>query len=210
MSLEKSELLNLAFDSHATDLNKMRDGAESKMKQMAGAVEGLKTASKKIASFVPLIKDEILNENFKMPEDRAALTKLVVSWVGRCSSQCLALAEIAQDTGLRAEGQLRGLDMAIGMTKKRAEAEGQKAEGQKEAETKPDEAPQPATEAKAPSQGSKPRPGNVVPLRPVGVRPGQSVADQRKAEKADKKPAKSVGKVRKRKRAKTGQEPKAG
>lgn len=210
MSLEKSELLNQAFESHAEDLDKAREHYHQRVSQMAGATGHLRGAAKKLSQHVQLIKDEIGAKDFKMPENQLELTELVVRWNRRAVGACIALADMAESEGFKSEGILKGLDLSIGIAKKRAENEKAKAEGQREAGEHPDDADKTT--------------GDVVPIRPgiasnrtEGVHPGQSEAASRKeAEQVTKQTevASSAGKgPKKRRRAKgktRGSPPKEG
>ena len=115
-----------------------------------------------------MLRDDVSKDEFKVPATDIELIKYVAKWIQRAQGTCVAMSDMANDEGLKAEGVLQGLDLSIGAAKKRAEAEGDKAEGQREA----------AKDAKG-GEVTPIRPG--ISERPTGVRPEQSEADQRKA-----------------------------
>jgi hypothetical protein len=175
MSLEKSEILHAAFDSHAVELEKLRLVAEQRIQQASGASSALKKAAKHIHGLIPLIKKGIDDGEIVPSSEPVEFLKVLVTWVSRAGNTCVAMSEMADSEGNRAEGEIRGYDLSIGIAKSRAT----------EAATRAAEKAEVLSEGVGEGIGQKDD-RNVIPLRPTGTRPARSDADLRKSEETKK------------------------
>lgn len=165
MSVEKSEVLSAAMDAHAAELVKMRDGSHKRVSELEGVVSFLKRASANILQLQAIITADLKAEKLVVPADPMAYAKELLKWIHRCSGVTASMADNVTAEGLKVEGRILGLDLAIGVAHKKRDEELNKLAG----------ALAPAPTADGPG-------ADVIPLtRQVGQHPGQSEADLRKA-----------------------------
>lgn len=185
MGVEKAEIEKGTMAAHVAKLEGRLEGARASVRVQEGAARAYKGAAKGIEGLFVHVQKDLAEGKIEVPGTPEATAKLLVTWLNRARGLMIHLADQATAEGLRAEGAVRGLEVALTEALRVHDEEAAKAE---------------AILAEAGDED------NVVPFpqgrRPTGVRPGPSVVAQRRAEEAPSKPR------RRRKKAPEAKPPK--
>jgi hypothetical protein len=164
MGIEKSEIKAGTMTAYAADLDDLIKAAENDVQKLDGAATALKACGKNIEGVMVAFRQSMEAEDFKVPEDPAALAKLVMAWLRRAHGVTISMADQNTAQGLQVQGRIQGVSVA----KKRADAivaqEKGKAEALRAAEDR--------------------KVVDIATKRPVGSHPGRSQAADRKAAQA--------------------------
>jgi hypothetical protein len=161
MGLDKAELKMLILNDLGCDFEDVKDNMLREMYQQEGAASALRQAAKAILGLSQLVDDDIEKGRYELEE--AARLK---EYISRAATQCEEMSKSARNQRLVSEGRMQGITHIVDLTKKKVEAE--------EAKLK----------ALAAALEEAEKTGGEVDMRrrPSGVRPGASVAQQRRAE----------------------------
>lgn len=169
MGLEKAEIKQGTLRAQLEELRKQHEALLKDLDKIDGAAIAYKGGARTISSLTVMIDKELEAGGLKVPESPELFAVEIKRWIQRASGVMVSLADKTTANGLMAQGRVQGIAQAIQTTQKMLDAEMGKAEGLAGVtlEGEPEEAPE---------SGQNGRP------RPVGARPGSSIAAQRKAE----------------------------
>jgi len=186
MGLEKSKIKAGTLRAHLETIEAQRQTSLKEITQLDGAARAYKGAAKSIGQLNVMIQNQLEAGELVMPEDPVALAKQLKLWVTRAQQMALNLADKMTADGLVAQGRMQGIEQTIGVVRKSIEIEEGKAVALESAADNPELASSART-------------------RPVGARPGPSIAAGRKAEDAasralvgERKGARARSRTRKR------------
>lgn len=174
MGLDKSKIKAGTLRAYLETLESQQRTFQIEIQQLDGASRAYKGAGKHIHNLSARIQQHLEADELTLPTDPVEYAKSLKLWVGRAAQITLNLADKMTADGLLAQGRLQGIEQAIAVARKAAEIE----EGKALALESVDSAPEAAQDGRQ---------------RPVGMRPGQSIAAERKAAEralaAERKPA---------------------
>jgi len=127
MTLEKSKLKALMAESFAADLFKSRDAAFQETHRHKGAAEAFGKAENLLSARTQEIRKELIEKGLPFDaSDPIAVGKWIVEQLMLSSNAIHKLAESAAASALRAEGQQKGIELAIDKLSNVAEEESAK------------------------------------------------------------------------------------
>lgn len=168
MSVEKAEIKIGTIKGIGNKLDDIREGVAKERSEHDGAVTAYKAAVPMIEALFKHVDTDI--DEGKVPEDGALATaKYAKTYIRRAADVLNNLRITSVTASLQAQGKLAGLDASILVAKKEVDAEIKKIEAL----------------AAALGTGTLTVEDDDVPERPVGVHPGNPIADRKAEEPAD-------------------------
>lgn len=164
MNLDKAELKLLILGDLGCDFEDVKDSMVRDLHQQEGAAAALTQAAKSILALCKLVDDDIEKGRYELPE-----AERLKQYISRAATVCDEMSKKARVARQVAEGRVQGVDHIVKIVKKRHDAEEQKKLMLQAA----------IAEAEAT--------GEEVDLRsrPVGLHPGASIAQARRAEETE-------------------------
>ena len=177
MSFEKTEVKMLMLQDLGLKLEKRRDTLELDGHKTKAAGAALRVAAKKIPGLAEHVDKDIDEGTIEklIAEGPLAVAGYVKRRISQAAGAVANLAQGLENTAGRYEVQVEGMDISIKMIGKDLEAERKKLAGVLKVLERGEQAHQ---------AGVEKAPATVIPIngpRPVGVHPGQSETQKRKA-----------------------------
>ena len=170
MTVEKAEIKIGTLQGIGNKLDDMKEGAVKEQAAAEGAVTAYKLAVPKIEALFAHVDTDI--DEGKVPEDGLAAAKYAKTYIRRAADIVSNMRVSAVTQSIHAQGKLAGLDASLLVTKKEVDSEIQKVKSL----------------AAALESGTLTIEDGEVPERPVGVHPGNPIADRKAAESQPPEP----------------------